>query len=99
MIHPLPGISPGLARWKRRAFLAVVFCSSFTNSFACKCEGQGSILTSFEGSTVVFTGTVLKVEYFGLAETIDPDSLTLARTLPHDGSKNFLDVPTVLKAT
>jgi hypothetical protein len=47
----------------------------------------------------VFTGKVLKTEYFGLAETLIPDSVVVARSLPHENSKGYLDTPMVLKAT
>lgn len=89
MVHPL-----GLA-----ALLSLILCSAASSVFACKCAGTGSIKTSVDASSVVFTGMVLKVEYEGLAETINPDSLALARTLPHEGTKNYLDSPMVLKAT
>ncbi len=71
----------------RLAIVLVVFAFSFTSAFACNCTAQTSIKASVENSAIVFTGMVLKIEYFGLAETIDPDSLALARTLPHESSK------------
>ena len=83
----------------RLAVLLAVFCLPSTSSFACKCAAQGSIKASVEGSSAVFTGMVIKVEYSGLAETIDPDSLQLARSLPNESPKNFLDTPMILKAT
>jgi hypothetical protein len=89
MFHPL------------RLVLALVVFSFLVTSaaFACKCAAQGSVKSSVDGSAAVFTGLVLKIEYFGLSETINPDSLTVARMLPHESSKNFLDAPMVLKAT
>ena len=77
----------------------LAFCSCFTSSFACHCTGQGTVKSGVESSTAVFTGLVLKIEYFGLSETINPDSLAVARSLPHEGVKNFLETPTVTKAT
>ena len=87
MIHP------------HRLALLLALCTIHVSSFACKCEGQKSVKAGVESSVVVFTGVVLKTEYFGLAETINPDSLKVARSLPHEGSKNYLDMPMVLKAT
>jgi len=89
MVHPLC----------RAVLLAIILCSAFSSAVACKCTGTGSVKSGVEASAVVFTGMVLKVEYFGLAETINPDSLAIARTLSHESSKNFLDTPMVLKAT
>src|SRR5438045_369699 len=83
----------------RLALVPVVFAFSLSPALACKCTAQTSVKASVDNSAIVFTGLVVKIEYFGLAETIDPDSIALARTLPHESSKNFLDVPMVLKAT
>ncbi len=88
MVHP-----------QRLATLLAILCCSYFSSFACKCSGPGTVKASVEAASVVFTGTVLKIEYHGLAETINPDSLALARKLPHEGSKNYLDTPMVLKTT
>jgi hypothetical protein len=52
-----------------------------------------------KASSVVFTGVVLKVEYFGLGETMISDSLAVARSLAPHAAKNFLEAPMVLKAT
>lgn len=82
-----------------RLAVLLVFCGSYDSSFACKCTGPGTVKSGVEGASVVFTGTVLKIEYQGLADTIHPDSLAVARSLPHEGAKNYLDVPMVLKAT
>lgn len=87
MVHP-----------RRLAFPLVFLCCCYFSSSACKCSGPGTVKASFDKASVVFTGTVLRIEYHGLSETIDPDSLALARSLPHEGSKNFLDTPVVLKA-
>jgi hypothetical protein len=90
MHRPQPG---------RKFFLLVILCYSYVHSLGCTCPAQGSVQASFDGSTVVYTGKVIKVEYFGLAETFIPDSVAVARSLPHDNSKNYLDTPMVLKAT
>lgn len=82
-----------------RLALVLGFCLSCLSSYACKCAGPNTMKAAVEGATVVFTGMVIKVEYKSLAETIDPDSLALARSLPHEGTKNYLDDPMVLKAT
>lgn len=82
-----------------RLALLLGLCSFHFSSFACKCAGAGTVKASVESAAIVFTGYVIKVEYFGLAETINPDSLKVARSLPHEGTKSFLDTPTVLKAT
>jgi hypothetical protein len=79
--------------------MAVVLSFAFTSSLACKCSGQSTVKGGLDASTAVFTARVLKVEYTGLKESISPDSLEVARSLPHGGSKNFLDSPTLLKAT
>lgn len=83
---------------QRLAILLALCCSSIS-SFACKCTGQGTVKAGVDAASVVFTGTVIKVEYETLAETITPDSLATARSLPHEGTKNYLDIPMVLKAT
>ncbi len=67
--------------------------------FACKCEGVGTVAANYESAAIVFTGTVLKIEYVGIAETLNPDSISTARTLIKDSPKNTLDQPMVLKAT
>lgn len=82
-----------------RLALVLGLCFLYSTSFACKCAGENSIKSSVDAASIVFTGKVLKVEFETLAETINPDSLTLARSLPHEGTKNYLDVPMVLKAT
>lgn len=80
-------------------FLLAILCCSYVFSFGCTCPSQASVQTSFDGSSIVFTGKVLKVEYFGLYETLNPDSVAVARSLPHENSKAYLDTPMVLKAT
>lgn len=87
------------SRTGRKLFLLAMLCYSYVHSFGCTCPAQSSVQASYDGSTVVFTGKVLKVEYFGLAETLIPDSVRVARSLPHDNSKAYLDTPMVLKAT
>jgi hypothetical protein len=82
-----------------RLALLLASCSLYASSFACNCAGQGSVKAGVEAASVVFTGRVLKLEYSNLAESIDPDSLAIARSLPHEGSKNYLDSPMMLKAT
>ena len=89
MIHPT----------RPATLLAVLCCLAFSSALACTCHGPGSVETSVKGSSAVFTGIVLKVEYFGLGETILADSLAIARELSHESSKNFLETPMVLKAT
>lgn len=83
----------------RRIAIFLALCCSSISSLACKCAGQGTVKAGVDAASVVFTGTVIKVEYETLAETIDPDSLATARSLPHEGTKSYLDVPMVLKAT
>jgi hypothetical protein len=83
----------------QRLAIVLALCCSSISSFACKCTGQGTVKAGVDAASVVFTGIVIKVEYETLAETIDPDSLSMARALPHEGSKNYLDIPMVLKAT
>jgi hypothetical protein len=83
----------------RKFLLLAILCYSYSYSFGCTCPTQSSVQASFDGSTVVFTGKVLKVEYFGLYETLIPDSVAVARSLPHENSKSYLDTPMVLKAT
>lgn len=90
MHHPLPG---------RVLLLLAIICYGCTSSFGCTCPTQGTVQTAFDGSTVVFTGKVIRVEYFGIAETLIPDSVVVARSLPHENSKSYLDTPMVLKAT
>lgn len=88
MVHPL-----------RLALVLGVLTVTVTSSFACKCVAQGSVKASVDGSSAVFTGVVLKIEYFGLGETLIADSLSLAHSLRQESPKNFLDTPMVLKAT
>lgn len=83
----------------RLAPLLGAFCFSATSTFACKCTAQESVKASVEGSAAIFTGLVLKIEYFGLAETLNPDSVATARKLHRESPKNFLETPMVLKAT
>jgi len=83
----------------RRIAILLALCCSSISSFACKCAGQSTVKAGVDAASVVFTGTVIKVEYETLAETIDPDSLSIARSLPHEGTRNYLDMPMVLKAT
>jgi hypothetical protein len=90
MHHPRSG---------RNIFLLVFLSFGYFHSFGCTCPGQSSIQASYDGASVVFTGKVLKTEYFGLAETMIPDSVKVARSLPHENSKGYLDAPMVLKAT
>jgi hypothetical protein len=89
MIYPHP---PSIS-------LTALFCFFFASSFACKCIPEKSVKASADGSTAIFTGIVLKIEYLGLSDTINPDSLAVARSLPHGNTKNYLDTPMVLKAT
>jgi hypothetical protein len=79
--------------------VAVVLSCIVTSSFACKCSGLSSVKAGMQSSAAVFTGRVLKVEYTGLSDSINPDSLEVARAIPHGGTKNFLDTPMLLKAT
>ncbi|HZY80552.1 MAG TPA: hypothetical protein VFE50_13590 [Cyclobacteriaceae bacterium] len=79
--------------------LAVFLFTGFVRSLACTCPAQATVPAAYDGSTIVFTGKVLKVEYHGLAETLNPDSVEVARSLPHESSKSYLDAPMVLKAT
>jgi hypothetical protein len=90
MLHPQSG---------RFVFLLVLFSVGYAQSFGCTCPSQSSVQASYDGASVVFTGKVLKTEYFGLAETMIPDSVKVARAMPHDNSKTYLDTPMVLKAT
>jgi hypothetical protein len=90
MHHPYPG---------RKLFLLVIFSYGYIQSFGCTCPSQTSVQASYDASTVVFTGKVLKTEYFGIAETLIPDSVNVARSLPHENLKGYLDTPMVLKAT
>lgn len=83
----------------RKFLLLVILCYSYIHSFGCTCPTQSSVQASYDGSAVVFTGKVIKVEYFGLAETFIPDSVKVARSMQHDNSKSYLDTPMVLKAT
>ena len=82
-----------------RLALVLGLCFLYSTTFACKCAGEGTVKASVDAASVVFTGKVLKIEFETLAETINPDSLQLARSLPHEGTKNYLDIPMVLKAT
>lgn len=83
-----------------RTLLLAVLLFSFSYSFGCKCAGQSSVKVAYDGSAIVVTGMVLKVEYFGLVETMVPDSIKTARSLPQgENSNNYLDTPMVLKAT
>lgn len=90
MHHPLTS---------RKLLLLAILCCGYTYSVACTCPSQSTVQAAYDGSSVVFTGKVLKVEYFGIAETLIPDSLQAARALPHENSKSYLDTPMVLKAT
>src|SRR5262245_1987820 len=90
MLHPLTA---------RILFLLVILCAGYTKSHGCTCPSQSTVATAVDGSSVVFTGKVLKIEYYGLAETMNPDSVNVARSLPHENSKTYLDAPMVLKAT
>lgn len=85
---------------KRPAALLVVLLFIKTpSSLACNCGASQSVDKAFRGSAIVFTGRVLKIEYFGLGETMIADSVPVARTLAPHSTKNFLEVPMVLKAT
>jgi hypothetical protein len=79
--------------------LAFVLCIVSSSLLACTCGAPQAVDKAVKGSTIVFTGTVLKVEYFGLSEAMITDSLALAKSLAPHALKNFLDVPMVLKAT
>jgi hypothetical protein len=79
--------------------LAVILLAGHFQSQGCTCPTQATVSAAYQGSTVVFTGKVLRVEYHGLAETLNPDSVAVARSLPSESSKSFLDTPMVLKAT
>ncbi len=81
-----------------RLALVLALCFLYSSTFACKCAVQGTVKAGVDAASIVFTGTVLKVEFETLAQTINPDSLALAKSLPHEGTKNYLDVPMVLKA-
>ncbi|MEI9918362.1 MAG: hypothetical protein WDO14_06105 [Bacteroidota bacterium] len=79
--------------------LALVLFFAPSPLLACTCGALPDVDKAVKGSSVVFTGIVLKVEYFGLGETMIFDSLVVARTLAIHAAKNFLEVPMVLKAT
>jgi hypothetical protein len=79
--------------------LVVLFSLATARSPACNCGPPESVDKAVRGSTIVFTGVVLKTEYFGLGETMIADSLTVARSLAPHSTKNFLEAPMVLKAT
>ena len=81
------------------ALLVVLSLIVSSPLFACACGAPQSIDKALKGSTVVFTGLVVKIEYFGLGETMIADSVPIARSLAPHAAKNFLDVPMVLKAT
>jgi hypothetical protein len=96
MIAPHPGIR---SSWTIRLLLLISLTFSVLTASACKCEGVNTVAQNYKQAAVVFTGTVLKIEYVGIAETLNPDSVTVARTTLKDSPKNSLDVPMVLKAT
>ncbi len=68
-------------------------------AWACKCDGPSTVEKEFQQAAIVFTGKVTKVEYVGVAETLNPDSVAAARAMLIGSPKNTLDVPMVLKAT
>jgi hypothetical protein len=81
------------------SLLAVLLFAASSPLLGCSCEGPQSVDKAVKSSSIVFTGLVLKIEYFGLAETMVADSLPLARSLAPHAAKNFLEAPMVLKAT
>jgi len=84
---------------KRPASLLAVLSIITSPLLACNCGAPQSVDKAIKGSSIVFTGVVMKIEYFGLGETMIADSLPLARSLAPHSTKNFLDAPMVLKAT
>lgn len=77
----------------------ILLAVAYTNSLACKCSGPNSVDAEYEGSEVVILGIVEKIEYVGFGETMNPDSLEVARKLVPERSIHFLEGPAILKAT
>ena len=81
------------------SLLVLVLFIVSSPALACTCGTPLAVDKAVKNSSVVFTGVVMKIEYFGLGETMIADSLALARSISPHAAKNFLEVPMVLKAT
>ena len=91
MINSLPGSS-------KRLLLLIACCLTLVDVFACQCEGVNTVKDNYDKALIVFTGKVIKIEYVGVAETMNPDSIAVARSIMTDMPRNTLDQPMVLKA-
>lgn len=84
---------------ERFLFTIILFVLVSPDSSACKCSGLNSVEDEYKVSEVVLLGTVEKIEYVGLVETMNPDSLETARKLVSEKYIHFLEATGILKAT
>ena len=84
-----------------KTIVTIILIIIFTkiDLIACKCNGPFSVEKEFDYAEAIFLGTVIENEIISLAETINPDSLIVARELADKRATTFLDGPMVLKST
>ncbi len=77
--------------------LFLLFVFNISSTFACRCEGNGTVKQAFENAEVVILGKVVKKSYVSIRSTMNENELPSMESSMDDWEKQMLDIPAVLR--